>query len=207
MRLPVPALLLITDRRQAAEPLAHVVGLALEAGCRWISLREKDLEPAERTALLASLAAQGRPFGATVMVHEDVEAAVAARAAGVHLPADGDVVAARRRLGAETLIGISCHSAVEVARAAQAGADYATVSPVFMTASKPGYGPALGLDGLAEIAALAKLPIIALGGIEAANAPTVIGAGAAGVAVMGGIMRVSDPRAATAKLLAALTPS
>ena len=77
--------------------------------------------------------------------------------------------------------------------AAKAGADYVTISPIFPTQSKPGYGPPLSLEGLAKAANLAKIPVIALGGVTAANANSCRRAGAAGVAVMGTIMRASDP--------------
>jgi len=73
-----------------------------------------------------------------------------------------------------------------------AGADYVTVSPVFLTVSKPGYGPALGTDGLARIVARVAGPVIALGGVTAANAASCRAAGAQGVAVMGEVMRAAD---------------
>ncbi len=89
MRLPEPPILVITDRRQARRPLEEVAEAAFAGGCRWLSLREKDLDPAARLALLRRLAAIGRGWGASVMVHADIEAARAAGAAGVHLPAGG----------------------------------------------------------------------------------------------------------------------
>jgi thiamine-phosphate pyrophosphorylase len=85
-----------------------------------------------------------------------------------------------------------------------AGADYVTLSPVFLTESKPGYGPALGLEGLAAAVAAAKGPVIALAGITAANAAACIRAGAAGVAVMGEVMRAADPEATVRALVEAI---
>ncbi|MDX1421679.1 MAG: thiamine phosphate synthase, partial [Kiloniellales bacterium] len=76
----------------------------------------------------------------------------------------------------------------------------ATQSPIFATASKPGYGPALGLAGLAEAAA-AGLPVLALGGVTAERAPACLRAGAAGVAVMGAVMAARDPAAAVGTIL------
>ena len=162
-------------------------------GCRWLSLREKDLPPEERCSLLAALVALGHRFGAAVTAHEDIEAVAAVGADGVHLPSATGPETARARLP-ERLIGVSAHSAAEAASLLRAGADYVTVSPVFLTASKPGYGPALGLDGLSRIVAEASGPVIALGGITAENAASCIAAGAIGVAVMGEIMRAADPR-------------
>ena len=88
------------------------------------------------------------------------------------------------------VVGRSCHSAAELARARAEGCDHAFVSPVFLTASKPGHGPALGLAGLAELVPLGP-PVYALGGIGPDDVAGCLAAGARGVAVMGGVMR--DP--------------
>ena len=200
MRLPVPPLLVISDRHQARRPLEEVAEAVFAGGCRWFSLREKDLPPEARRALLTALVAAGRRFGAVVTAHEDIEAAAAAGAVGVHLPSGGSPGAARTRLPA-ALIGASAHSADEAAALLRAGADYVTVSPIFVTASKPGYGPALGLDGLARIVAQAPGPIMALGGITPENAALCLSSGARGIAVMGEIMRAADPQATVASIL------
>ncbi len=205
MSLPVPPLLVISDRRQAGRPLEELADAIFAGGCRWLSLREKDLPAAERRALLSALVALGRRWGATVTVHEDVNAAVIAGAGGVHLPSAGTPEAARARLPGGLLIGASAHSAEEASALLGFGADYVTVSPVFISASKPGYGPAIGLDGLAEIAAQAPGPVIALGGIKAATAPLCLSSGASGVAVMGEVMRATDPQAAVEAILAAMS--
>jgi thiamine-phosphate pyrophosphorylase len=204
MRLPLPPLLLISDRSQARRPLAVVVAAALAGGCRWFSLREKDLPPAERQRLLADLVELGHRCGAVVTVHADIEAAIAAGADGVHLPRGADPATARRRLP-DALVGASAHSPDEAATLLIAGADYVTLSPVFLSASKPGYGPALGLAGLAAAAARPPGPVVALGGIAPLNAAACLAAGAQGVAVMGEVMRADDPKAVVERLLSAIT--
>jgi thiamine-phosphate pyrophosphorylase len=204
VRLPVPPLLVISDRRQARRPLEELAGAIFAGGCRWFSLREKDLPLAERRALLRALMMVGRRWGATVTVHEDVDAAVISGAAGVHLPSAGNPEAARARLPGG-LIGASAHSAEEASALLGSRADYVTLSPIFTTASKPGYGPAIGLGGLAEIVRQAPGPVIALGGITAANAPLCLSAGASGVAVMGEVMRAANPQAAVEAMLAAIS--
>src|SRR5690242_19757802 len=113
MSLPVPPLLVISDRSQARRPLIDVAAAAFSGGCRWFSLREKDLPPAERLALLTQLVALGRDVGATVTVHDDIDAAVAA-GAGLHLPGGSDPATARARLPGK-LVGASAHSAAEAA--------------------------------------------------------------------------------------------
>ena len=198
--LPVPPLLVISDRRQARQPLQRVVEAAFVGGCRWFSLREKDLSPDERRALLGALVTLGRRFGAVVTAHEAIEAVAAVGADGVHLPSGGSPVAARTRLPG-ALIGASAHSADEAAALLRAGADYVTASPVFVTASKPGYGPALGLDGLARVVAAARGPVVALGGITPENAAACLAAGACGIAVMGEVMRAADPQATVEYIL------
>ena len=206
MRLPNPPLLVISDRHQAQHPLEQVAEAAFAGGCRWFSLREKDLPPEERRRLLGYLVALGHRYRAVVTVHEDIEALVAAGADGIHLPSGGRPKAARARVPG-ALIGASAHSADEAAALLRAGADYVTVSPVFLTASKPGYGPALGLDGRARIVAKTPGPVVALGGITAQNAALCLSAGARGLAIMGEVMRSSDPRAIVQHVLSVMNIS
>ena len=202
--LPDPPLLVITDRGQARAPLTEIAEALFQAGVRWLMLREKDLDAAARRHLLRDLVALGAPYGATVTVNGDLAAARAAGAAGLHLPTGGNLEAARSVLGPGALLGASAHSLEEAITAADSGADYVTLSPVFESASKPGYGPALGPAGLGAVAARLAVPVIALGGVAAGNTGACLEAGAAGVAVMGAIMAAADPGAAARKLLAAL---
>ena len=204
MRLPVPPLLVISDRHQTRLPLERVANDVFAGGGRWFSLREKDLTPPERRALLGRLVALGRRVGAVVTVHEDIDAAAATDADGVHLPSAGNIAAARSLLP-RGLIGASAHSADEASALLRAGADYVTVSPIFVTSSKPGYGPALGLDGLGCIVAKASGPVVALGGITDGNAAACLAAGARGIAVMGEVMRSKDSRVAVERLLRAIS--
>ena len=201
MKLPDPPLLAITDRRQARRPLVETAEALFAGGCRWLSLREKDLPPEERAAVLRRLMALGRRFGATVGIHDDVLAAASADA--LHLPEGGSIREARARLGA-ILVGVSAHDAAGLARAAADGADYATLSPIFVSASKPDYGPALGLAALGAATRAAPLPVLALGGIDERTIVDAVAAGAAGVAVMGDLMRASDPKTTASRLIAAL---
>ncbi len=221
MRLPEPPLLVITDRRQARRPLEEVAAAVFDGGCRWLSLREKDLSPPDRLDLLRRLVAIGRHYGAVVGVHDDVEAARATGAGALHLPDPSLVTPAKAgvqgspaslALGSrfrgndekKMLIGMSAHNAAGVARAAAHGADYATLSPIFVSASKPEYGPALGLARLSEAARASKLPLLALGGIDESTLASTIEAGASGVAVMGEAMRADDPSRTIAALITRL---
>jgi thiamine-phosphate pyrophosphorylase len=186
---PLPSrLLVVTDRHQAAVPLDEIVAQAAAVGVRWIWLRDRDLPTAERRAVAQHLLALARAHGASLSVGGDVELAAEIGADGAHLPAGAPIAAARMRLGARALIGVSAHHEADVAAAAAAGADYATLSPIFASASKPGYGPALGTAALARAAAHG-LPVLALGGVTAVRADDCLRAGAAGIAAMGEVMR------------------
>jgi len=174
MTLPEPPLLVITDRHMPRPALI---------------------------ALVKELLDLARSYNAWVGVSADVQAMMAAQAHGLHLPQGMDVRAVRRQVDATRWIGVSAHSVVEVEAAATSGADYVTFSPVFPTPSKPGYGPALGLEALRQATQASPIPVVALGGITAENAARCIQAGAAGVAVMGEVMRAADPAAVTHRLV------
>ena len=204
MRLPQPPLLVVTDRKQAQAVLEDVLAAAFDGGCRWASIREKDLPAEEQNALASRLLPIAHRFGATLTLHGEAQVAQAAGLHGVHLSAGSDASAARALLGDETLIGISIHGVAEAAELDPLIVDYAIAGPVFETASKPGYGPALGPASFARVAASTGLPVIAIGGLDAGNAMTVLDAGAHGLAVMGGIMRAKDPAEEVTTLLQVL---
>ena len=192
MAIPRPRLLAITDRRQAAQPLPDLAARLFAGGLRWLSLREKDLDGSRQVALARTLVERARPWGAVVTLHGDPDLALAAGTDGIHLPDGADVAAARRRLGPGALVGQSAHDAEGIRRAAAGGADYVTLSPVFPSPSKPGYGPPVGAEGLRQLVAGASIPVIALGGVESGNIGSCLAAGAGGVAVMGVLMRTPD---------------
>jgi len=205
VNLPDPPLLLVTDRRQARAPLSDVVAAALAAGCRWVSLREKDLSEDDQVALLRTLLPIARRSGARVMLHGDAALAKAAGADGVHLSAHGDAAASRTLLGPGKLIGLSIHTAVEAAAVDPAVVDYAIAGPAYETASKPGYGPEIGRKGLADLTRAARVPLVAIGGLNATRAAEVMAAGVVGIAVMGSIMRSADPGRDMKALLATVS--
>jgi thiamine-phosphate pyrophosphorylase len=202
VRLPDPPLLLVTDRSQARRPLVDMVGAACAAGCRWISVREKDLAAADQVAMARTLLPIARLYRAVLTLHGDAGTAHAAGVDGVHLPSGGDPGQARGLLGEAALIGISVHGPAELADVGVV--DYVVAGPAHATASKPGYGPALGASGIAALVQAAAVPVIAIGGVDADNLPALRQAGAAGVAVMGGIMRAADPAEEVRALLAVM---
>lgn len=194
--LPSPPILLITDRSQATRLVEEVVAAALDGGCRWVSIREKDLPVHERRRLAEKLLRRAEPYKARIGVHDDIALAATLGLRALHLPTGGDVKAAKRQADPRCLIGRSCHNAAEVEASLAAGADYATLSPIFLTQSKPGYGPAVGIETLAATAKGTALPLVALGGLTPERAAACREAGAKGIAVMGDIMRADDPERA-----------
>jgi thiamine-phosphate pyrophosphorylase len=175
----------LTDRRSAARPLAEVVAAAVRGGAAWVVLRERDLGYAERSALAARLRAVVAP-GRLVVAGPD--------------PLGGDAVhlaAADPVPPGVGIVGRSCHGAPELSTE-----DYVTLSPIYPTASKPGYGPPLGPEQAARLAG--GVPWLALGGVDSpARVADCLAAGAAGVAVMGAVMRAADPESVTRQLVRA----
>lgn len=192
--LPSPAILIVTERTLCGESLESRAEALFRGGCRWLSLREKDLPAAERLALLIRLMEIGARFDAIVGIHGDLQAA-ASRGCALHLGADGDPAAARRVLGDPILIGQSCHTQAELDRAGASEVDYVTLGPPFASTGKPGYGPVLPLDAFRSLAATAAKPVVALGGVGESTVARLADIELAGIAVMGEAMQTPDPAA------------
>lgn len=190
---------LITDRRSISDlPGAIAAALsALPIGAAAVQLREKDLPPADLLELARTLLPLCRSAKAPLLVNSRLEVAKAARADGVHLPADGPAVAvARQHLGPGALVGRSCHSPQEVAQAAQDGADFAVFGPVWETPGKKGQG----MTALHEATKAASLPVFAVGGVTPARAKRALNAGAYGVACIRSILGAENPAAAALEM-------
>jgi thiamine-phosphate pyrophosphorylase len=164
-------------------------------GAAAVHLREKDLGGSALLALAREVRQACRAAGQLLLVNDRLDVALAAGADGVHLPANGLPAAeARRLLGPGKLVGVSCHGREDVRRARDGGADYATFGPVHATPSKAAYGAPVGLAALAE-AARRGLPLVALGGVTAANAAEARAHGAHGVAAIRAWLAAPDPAA------------
>ncbi|MEV4710804.1 thiamine phosphate synthase [Micromonospora sp. NPDC049374] len=214
---PISGVVVLTDRREARGGLVRVVAAAVAGGVRWVVLREKDLPRVERLALAAELRSILTEAGGTLIVAgpdpllaSDPGRSVTADESGfrtsagatgtghppiaLHLPAAGPYPPPPA-----DLVGRSCHDAAELRRLTTE--DYVTLSPVFPTRTKPGYGPPLLPVGLAGLIRQSPVPALALGGIESpAQVRACVQAGACGVAVLGTIMRANDPTAAASTL-------
>jgi thiamine-phosphate pyrophosphorylase len=164
--------------------------LAVEGGATVVQLRVKGASTEEVVARGAGF----RDLPATFVVNDDVEAAIALEADGVHLGRRDDGV--ERALESGLMLGRSASSVDEAREGEAEGAAYIGAGPVWATPSKPDADPAIGLDGLREIAAAVSIPVIAIGGIDASNARACLEAGAAGVAVVRAATQMAELSAA-----------
>jgi len=172
------------------------------AGVSGFQVRDKDATTRELVALTRLVLAAVRPAGATVIVDDRLDVALATGADGVHLGADDLSVADARHVAPHLVIGATCRDAETVERAAADGATYAGFGPVFATTSKAGLPGPLGPEAIGSAAGV--LPLIGIGGLDAAGARQCREAGAHGVAVIGSIWRHRDPVAAAKELVTAV---
>ena len=197
-----PSLYVVLDRTAArGRDLVELLALALAGGSRMIQLREKEWPSGRVLPLAEKLRAACAAAGATFIVNDRVDLALAVGADGVHLGQDDlPARAARPLLRPGMILGISTHS-VEQARAAQTdGADYVAVGSMFATTSKADFqlvGPELMRKLRGEI----RVPLVGIGGITPDNVSEVIQAGADGVAVISAVCAAADPKAAAARFL------
>jgi thiamine-phosphate pyrophosphorylase len=203
-KLTVPCLALVTDRRLCqALSLEEAVVEAVEGGANLVQLREKDLPAAELLALAEKLRAVTRDR-ALFLVNDRLDVALACSADGVHLPERGLPVAVARRLAGERfIVGRSAHSVAEAVRAQAEGAEYVQVGTIFASRSHPDQ-PVAGLGLLEAVAAAVRIPILAVGGVTAANVGEAMAAGASGAAVISAILATPSPREAARGLAQAM---
>lgn len=191
----------VTDRTWLGErTLAQVCGDVLKNGATFLQLREKELHGQALLDEAREIRAVAARYGVPFVVNDDVEAALAVDADGVHV-GQSDIRGRdiRALIGPDKILGISANT-VEAALAAQAaGADYLGVGAVFGTATKKDARD-LGVEGLRAICAAVSIPVVAIGGVSADNLPQLAGSGAAGAAVVSALFAQPDPGAAAARL-------
>ena len=194
----------VTDRKQTAgRSLVDVVHAALDGGVHAVQLREKDLEGGELYRLASALRTLTARYHACLLINDRIDVALAVEADGVHLGQTSFPVAvARQLLGPAKLIGVSTHSVAEIQAAA--GADFLLFGPVYFTPSKAVYGEPQGVERLRQAVKQSPVPVIAIGGVKAAQIPEVLQAGAYGVGVITAISAASDPAHAARELLVRL---
>lgn len=199
-------LYLITDRLQTGtRSLLETVDEALAGGVKAVQLREKELTSRELYELAFDLKKLTCRYDAKLLINDRIDIALAVDADGVHLGSNSiPIYRARKLLGKNRLIGVSCHNQVNAITAQEKGADFITFGPVFFTASKAKYGKPVGIDKLESVSHLLTVPVFAIGGVNAANAREVLATGATGIALISAIMSAHEPRQAAQTLLSLL---
>lgn len=202
MAHPIAGLYAITDGPRAGS-IERAVAAAIAGGARVVQYRDKTEDSARRKLEALALAALCREEGVAFIVNDDVALAAAVAADGVHVGRDDTAVAAaREQLGEKAIIGVSCYDDLERARRAlAAGADYLAFGSVYPSVTKPQSGIA-PLSIFREARALTDKPLVAIGGITAANAAAVTAAGADAIAVINAVFAAEDIRQAAADLVA-----
>lgn len=200
------AVYLVADPDQTSHDLLETVASALNAGATAIQLRTKTLTDRETLQLALTISDHCRQHDALFIINDRLDLALASDADGIHLGVDDLPLPAARRLSPPNfIIGYSPETDAQTETAKSDGADYLGVGPVFGTSSKSDAGSAIGLETVTRRSTLAHIPIIGIGGITPTNAPSVIHAGAVGVAVVSTILRAPDPSAATRDLVQAVS--
>lgn len=167
----------------------------LDGGARLLQLRAKSIGSRPFLELADGCVAMARGCGASVVINDRADIAHLANAAGVHVGQDDlPPAAARRLLGDAAIIGYSTHSLAQVDAALREPVSYIAVGPIFGTTTKETGYEAVGLDLVSAAVARAKgRPVVAIGGITLERAPSVIGAGASAVAVIGDLLAADHP--------------
>ncbi|WP_117193183.1 thiamine phosphate synthase [Rhizobium terrae] len=181
--------------------MVETARLAVAGGATVVQLRDKQATTEEMIetgrALKAVLAGTGVPL----IVNDDVEAAIAIGADGLHVgQSDMAAAMARARVGSGMILGLSVETEELARRVDPSIADYVGIGPVFATATKPDHKQPIGFNGLARIVAAAPVPAVAIGGVKAEHAGAALAAGAKGIAVVSAICGQPDPEAAARRI-------
>ncbi len=182
--------------------LLKVMEEALAGGATVIQLREKNMTVREMVEVGAKLQELARRHGATFIINDHIDVALAIDADGVHLGQDDlPVSEARAKLGPKKIIGLSTHSLEQALAASSLPLDYLGVGPVFTTPTKPDALP-VGLELLEKVSRQLTVPFVAIGGIDETNLEQVFAVGARNVAVIRAVVAADDVVGAARRLKA-----
>lgn len=195
----------VTDRRGLGGlSLTEAVRQSLDGGVTFVQLREKHLGREEFAAEALALKALCAEYGVPFVINDDVELAAEVDADGVHV-GQSDMAAedVRARIGEGKILGVSAQTVEQAVAAEKCGADYLGVGAVFPTGSKDD-AEDVSYDTLRDICNAVSIPVIAIGGITAANAAKLSGSGICGVAVISAIYCADDIAKAARTMRAAV---
>jgi thiamine-phosphate pyrophosphorylase len=196
------SLYLVADADFAAgRDLPGLVGAAVRGGVTVVQLRAKNIAIRDLVELGLEIAGRLEGTGVPLLVNDRLDVALACGAAGVHLgQEDLPVQMARRILGPAGVIGVSVNTPEEARRAEREGADYVGAGPAYPTATKETTLAVLGPEGIGLIKRAVRIPVVAIGGIAAANAAAVAASAADGIAVVSAILGAPDAGRAAEEL-------
>lgn len=195
----------ITHCRNGYDEISGAAAV-LAGGCRWIQLRMKDASPGCIVAVGKELRKLCTDYGATLILDDHVELVAEIGADGAHLGRnDMPVAEARAILGPGKIIGATANTFVHMIEAVEAGADYIGLGPFRFTTTKQRLSPVLGLEGyhsiMHQFSCVSQLPVVGIGGIEAADVPSIMATGVSGVAVSGSLLSANDVEKETEKFV------
>ena len=194
----------VTDRSWSADEADfwRRVSEAMEGGAQVVQLREKHLSHEAMLRAAERFVALCRSHGAVSIINDDVEAAAASGADGVHVGQE-DLEAGRARalLGPDKLIGVSAHNVEEALAAQAAGADYLGVGAAFVTGTESDAAP-ISRETIRAITQAVDIPVVAIGGIGPENILDLAGCGLDGVAVVSALFAREDTAQAARQMRA-----
>lgn len=200
------SLYLVLDPQLCADMgMVETTRRAVDGGVTMVQLRDKQGRTAALVETGRALQAVLKPSGALLVINDDVEAAIALRADGLHIgQEDMDARTARALVGPDMVLGLSVETEALAAAVDPEIIDYAGIGPVFATSTKPDHKPPLGFSGLSRLVSVCRVPSVAIGGLKGSHVEGVVKAGADGIAVVSAICGMPDPRAAALALAKAI---
>lgn len=195
------SLYLVTDRALVGErDFEDLVGRAIRGGCTLVQLREKEASSGEFYERALRLKKVTDYFHVPLIIDDRIDIMLAVDAAGVHLgQSDLPAEAARQIIGPDKILGVSVRTVEDAEKAESDGADYLGVGAVYPTTTK-GDAEKVSREELEKICSTVSIPVVAIGGLNARNIPSLEGSGISGVAVVSAIMAQDCPEEA-ARLL------
>ena len=196
-------LCVITDAAMVSNrSLEQVVLGAIEGGATLIQYREKTASMRERYDAASALCRVVKERGVPFIVNDHVDLALAIEADGVHLGQDDLPAAATRRIiGGGSIIGVSVGSVAEAFQAESDGADYVSIGPFYTTRTKPDAGPVVSREIVREVVRTVRVPVVAIGGINAANVAEIMCLGVSGIALVSAVMMAENPAGAAHEIV------
>ncbi|CAN7719795.1 thiamine phosphate synthase [Rhizobium leguminosarum] len=185
--------------------MVETARLAVAGGATMVQLRDKHAGTIRVIETGRALKQALDETGALLIVNDDVEAAIAIGADGLHIgQEDMDAMRARAMIGPDMILGLSVESEALANAVDPDLVDYTGVGPVFATPTKTDHKQPIGFDGLARLVKASPVPSVAIGGLKADHVAQVFAAGAKGLAVVSAICGTHDPEAATRRIAAEL---